>query len=117
MRGDELQPAEFANMYGVFRSKNQAVTALHELAELHALCSQTLGLEAGKGRCFAHQLGRCKGVCCGQEKLALHRLRLQLALAKQQLQVWPRIPAKLLYASTARPRVAPISTSLSNGVT
>jgi DNA polymerase III subunit epsilon len=94
VRGDDLQPGEFATMYGVFRSKNMAVTALHELAEQHALCPQALGLEAGKGRCFAHQLGRCKGVCCGHEKPELHRLRLQLALAKQQLQVWPH-PGKV----------------------
>jgi DNA polymerase III subunit epsilon len=94
VRSDDLQPSEFANMYGVFRSKNLAVTALHELVEQHALCPQALGLEAGKGRCFAHQLGRCKGVCCGNEKPELHRLRLQLALAKQQLQVWPH-PGKI----------------------
>jgi DNA polymerase III subunit epsilon len=94
VQGDALQPAEFARMYGVYRSKSQAVTALHELAATHALCPQALGLEPGKGRCFAHQLGRCKGVCCGKEKPELHHLRLQLALAKQQMQVWPH-PGKI----------------------
>jgi DNA polymerase III subunit epsilon len=94
VRGDDLQPDNFAKMYGVYRSKNQAVTALHALVEQHSLCPQALGLESGKGRCFTHQLGRCKGMCCGQEKPALHRLRLQLALAKEQLQVWP-YPGKI----------------------
>jgi DNA polymerase III subunit epsilon len=94
VRSDELRPEEFAQMYGVYRSKNQAVEALHALVAEHQLCPQALGLEAGKGRCFAHQLGRCKGVCCGQEKPQVHRLRLQLALAKQQLQVWPH-PGKI----------------------
>jgi DNA polymerase III subunit epsilon len=94
VRSDDLQPQNFAQMYGVYRSKNQAVEALHALVSEHSLCPQALGLEAGKGRCFAHQLGRCKGVCCGQEKPQLHRLRLQLALAKQQLQVWPH-PGKI----------------------
>jgi DNA polymerase III subunit epsilon len=94
VRGEDLRPENFAQMYGVYRSKNQAVEALHALVTEHSLCPQTLGLEAGKGRCFAHQLGRCKGVCCGQEKPELHRLRLQLALAKQQLQVWPH-PGKM----------------------
>jgi DNA polymerase III subunit epsilon len=94
VRGDDLRPENFAQMYGVYRSKNQAVEALHAIVAEHGLCPQTLGLEAGKGRCFAHQLGRCKGVCCGQEKPELHRLRLQLALAKQQLQVWPH-PGKI----------------------
>jgi DNA polymerase III subunit epsilon len=89
VRGDDLQPCEFGQMYGVYRSKNQALSGLRELADLHGLCHQTLGLESGKGRCFAHQIGRCKGVCCGGEKPELHHLRLKLALQQQQLRVWP----------------------------
>jgi DNA polymerase-3 subunit epsilon len=92
VRGDELQPREFEQMYGVYRSKNQALSGLRELADAHGLCHQVLGLEpakAGGGRCFAHQIGRCKGVCCGGEKPELHHLRLKLALKQQQLRVWP----------------------------
>jgi DNA polymerase-3 subunit epsilon len=89
VRGDELQPREFGQIYGVYRSKRQAFATLRELADAHALCPQALGLESGKGRCFAHQIDRCKGVCCGEEKPELHHLRLQLALAAQRLQVWP----------------------------
>jgi DNA polymerase III subunit epsilon len=89
VRGDDLQSREFGQMYGVYRSKNQALSGLRELADLHGLCHQALGLESGKGRCFAHQIGRCKGVCCGGEKPELHHLRLKLALQKQQLRVWP----------------------------
>lgn len=94
VRGDALQPTEFARMYGVYRSRRQALDSLRELADAHALCPQALGLESGKGPCFAHQIGRCKGVCCGQEKPQLHHLRLQLALAQQRLQVWP-YPGKI----------------------
>ena len=89
VRGDDLQPREFGQMYGVYRSKNQAMSGLRELAETHGLCHHALGLETGKGRCFAHQIGRCKGVCCGGEKPELHHLRLKLALKQQQLRVWP----------------------------
>ena len=89
VRGDELQPREFERLYGVYRSKTQALSTLRELADKHALCPQALGLESGKGPCFARQIGRCKGVCCGQEKPELHYLRLQLALAEHRLQVWP----------------------------
>ena len=89
VRGDDLQPREFGQMYGVYRSKNQALSGLRELADTHGLCHQVLGLESGKGRCFAHQIGRCKGVCCGGEKPELHHLRLKLALKQQQLRVWP----------------------------
>jgi DNA polymerase-3 subunit epsilon len=92
VRGDDLQPREFGQMYGVYRSKNQAMRGLRELADTHGLCHQVLGLESAKsggGRCFAHQIGRCKGVCCGDEKPELHHLRLKLALKQQQLRVWP----------------------------
>ncbi|MES2879450.1 MAG: DNA polymerase III subunit epsilon, partial [Pseudomonadota bacterium] len=87
--GEDLQPAQFARMYGVYRSKNQALTSLRELADTHTLCPQALGLESGKGHCFAHQIGRCKGVCCGEETPESHYLRLQQALSAQKLQVWP----------------------------
>ncbi len=89
VRGDDLQPQQFDQMYGAYRTKSQAVTQLRELADTHQLCLQALGLESGKGRCFAHQIGRCKGVCCGQERPELHHLRLKLALTQQKLRVWP----------------------------
>jgi DNA polymerase-3 subunit epsilon len=94
VRGQDLQPTEFAQLYGVYRSKNQAISSLRELADTHGLCLNALGLESGKGRCFAHQIGRCKGVCCGEEKPELHHLRLQLALSANRLQVWPH-PGKV----------------------
>ena len=89
VRGEDLRPESFERMYGVYRSKNQAMEALHSIVAEHGLCPQTLGLESGQGRCFAQQLGRCKGVCCGKEAPALHRARLQMTLAAQKLQVWP----------------------------
>jgi DNA polymerase III subunit epsilon len=94
VRGDELQPMQFGQMFGVYRSKAQATLALRELATLHKLCPQALGLEADKGRCFAQQIGHCKGVCCQLEKPELHHLRVQMALAAQKLQVWP-YPGKI----------------------
>ena len=94
VRGQDLQPQQFGQLYGVYRSKNQAISGLRELADTHGLCLLALGLESGKGRCFAHQIGRCKGVCCGQEKPELHHLRLQLALSANKLQVWPH-PGKV----------------------
>lgn len=89
VRGAALQPQEFGQMYGVYRSKNQAIISMRELADKHGLCLQALGLESGTGRCFAHQIRRCQGVCCGEEAPQRHHLRLQMALAQQKLQVWP----------------------------
>jgi DNA polymerase-3 subunit epsilon len=94
VRADDLQPQQFGQLYGVYRSKNQALKDLRELADTHSLCPQALGLESGKGRCFAHQIGRCKGVCCDGESPELHHLRLKLALNAQKLQVWPH-PGKV----------------------
>lgn len=85
----DLQIGQFGQLYGPFRSKRQALDTLRTLAAEHQLCLRTLGLESGKGRCFAHQLGHCKGACCGQEPLVLHAARLQAALIRHQLERWP----------------------------
>lgn len=77
------------HLFGVFRSRRQALETLRALGETHALCPQLLGLESGRGRCFAHQLGRCRGACCGQESVAQHQLRVQTALAEHRLKSWP----------------------------
>jgi len=89
VRGDELDPRQLDCLYGPFRTKTQAVAGLRQLADQHRLCPQALGLEPGKGRCFAHQLGRCAGVCCGDEPAERHFLRLQTALTHLRLQTWP----------------------------
>ncbi|CUA97159.1 exonuclease domain-containing protein [Thiomonas bhubaneswarensis] len=89
VRGEELDPRSFSRLFGCYRSKRQAVDELRSLAERHTLCPQALGLESGKGRCFAHQIGRCKGVCCGLEPPQQHLARLQLALAADRLRTWP----------------------------
>jgi DNA polymerase-3 subunit epsilon len=86
---DDIVPEQWGQLYGSYRSKRQATDALRLLADSHALCPQLLGLESGKGACFACQLGRCKGACIGRESLARHHLRLQLALAQKRLQAWP----------------------------
>ena len=86
---DEMDAAAFGTLYGAYRSKRQAMDALRTLCETHNLCPQRLGLESGKGACFASQIGKCKGVCAGRENPSVHRLRLQLALHGEQLQAWP----------------------------
>lgn len=89
VQAGQLDPTGFGNLYGPYRSKNQALSHLRALADQHGLCLQTLGLESGKGRCFARQIGRCKGVCCGEEAPERHHLRVQMALVADKLRVWP----------------------------
>lgn len=86
---EALDVTQLQQMYGPFRSKRQAHEFLRELALQHQLCPQILGLESGKGRCFANQVMQCKGACCGKESLDLHYLRLQTALTKIRLARWP----------------------------
>ena len=86
---DAIEARHWGQLYGSYRSKRQAMDALRQLADAHGLCPQRLGLESGKGPCFACQTGRCKGVCAGREAAPLHRARLQMALAQHRLQAWP----------------------------
>jgi len=89
VRMDAVGSAEVGQLYGVYRSKRQALESLRELATAHSLCPQALGLESGKGACFASQIGQCKGVCAARESATVHHLRLQLSLAAQRLKAWP----------------------------
>ena len=86
---DEIDPANMGQLFGTFRSKRQATEVLYKIAEQHQLCQKVLGLESGKGACFAHQLKRCKGVCAGKEASELHCLRLTQAMAAHKIKTWP----------------------------
>jgi len=86
---DEINPTELGQLFGTFKSKRQAVEALRKVAEAHQLCPKILGFELGEGACFASQIKRCKGVCCGREALEIHYLRLQQALITHKLKTWP----------------------------
>lgn len=87
---EEIDPGQMADLYGAFKSKRQATEALRQIAAQHQLCLKSLGLEPGsEGPCFAYQLKRCKGVCCGGELPAVHALRVQQALMAHKLKVWP----------------------------
>jgi len=78
-------------LYGLFSSRKKAETSLREIADTHELCHALLGLEkAAIGKpCFAHQLRRCRGACCGKEAAALYQARLEAALAGLKLSTWP----------------------------
>lgn len=88
-RIQDIDPAQLARLYGAYRSRKHAQDALRELAQTHGLCPLLLGLETGKGACFAHQIGRCRGACCGQESAQEHVRRLREALQEHQLKAWP----------------------------
>ncbi|WP_240538604.1 GIY-YIG nuclease family protein [Halomonas sp. SH5A2] len=82
------QPATGA-FFGLYRNAPSAKEALRTLAETHQLCPRVLGLEAGKGRCFGSQIGKCRGACCGNETISDHTQRAQTALQPLQVNTWP----------------------------
>jgi len=85
----ELEQAGFDNLHGLFRSRAAAIEALREIAAAHQLCPIVLGMEKGKGPCFAHQIKRCRGACVGKESPMVHGLRLGAALAQLRMRPWP----------------------------
>lgn len=89
--GDALDPGRQDNLYGLFRSRREATNRLRSIAQEHALCPPLLGLEKrpATGRCFNHQLKRCKGGCDGHESRLAHKLRLTEALHALKLKTWP----------------------------
>jgi DNA polymerase-3 subunit epsilon len=79
----------FENVYGIFKTKRQALQLLDKVADDYGLCDKALGLEKGTGICFSHQLKRCTGLCAGKEPAELHRLRLLTALNSYKILAWP----------------------------
>ena len=74
-RADTLTGREAETMMGLFRSARDARQALQQIAADQGLCLRLLGLEKGRGACFASQLGRCRGACQGDEPLTEHAAR------------------------------------------
>ncbi|MCM5703382.1 GIY-YIG nuclease family protein [Larsenimonas salina] len=75
--------------YGLFRRKRDAIDAMTTLTRDNALCPKLMGLESAKGRCFAHQIGRCRGACQGIEPLGDHDARAETALEAWRVTAWP----------------------------
>jgi DNA polymerase III subunit epsilon len=90
---EDIDPANFGELYGLFRTRATAIEALREIAATHGLCTILLGLEkrsvANTGPCFAHQLKRCRGACVGLESPAQHALRLKQAMDSLRTLPWP----------------------------
>jgi DNA polymerase-3 subunit epsilon len=51
----------------VFTSKERAKSKLNSMIETYSLCQKLTGLYETDGACFHHQVGICKGACCGKE--------------------------------------------------
>ncbi len=87
----EIDGATLPYVYGLFRSRRDALQALRGLADEHGLCLQTLGFETPfrAGGCWRFQIGKCKGVCAGRENIYVHHGRVAEALARLKGVEWP----------------------------
>ena len=85
----EVGARDLEQCFGVFHSEKDARKALLDIARAQHLCLKVLGFEQSEGSCFALQMGNCKGACTGKEPLALHDLRVRLALSSLKLKSWP----------------------------
>jgi excinuclease Cho len=88
---NEVDMAKTDNLFGLFRSRRTAQSAIIELANTNKLCLTTLGLEKStNGRpCFRSMIRLCGGACCGKESVDDHTARAIAALEGMRLQKWP----------------------------
>lgn len=87
----ELKPGKQNNLYGLFYSKREALQTLQSIAKRNQLCEGLLGFEKLQpgSPCFGFHVKQCKGACIGVEPRRLHDLRIQTALQKLKVSVWP----------------------------
>jgi DNA polymerase III subunit epsilon len=90
-RPHEIDGDTLPYVYGLFRSRRDALQALRGLADEHGLCLQSLGFETTfrAAGCWRFQLGKCKGVCAGRENIHVHHARVAEALAGLKAVEWP----------------------------
>lgn len=106
LAGDELD-----GLHGPYSSRSSARATLTMIADEYHLCLKTLGVERRRktepleAPCFAWQVKRCLGACCGGESIEAHWQRVVEALAPYRMPDWPHEgPVELLEhdASTGR---------------
>ncbi|HYK08359.1 MAG TPA: hypothetical protein VEW42_02580, partial [Candidatus Eisenbacteria bacterium] len=85
----EILPDETHSIITTSKSKKQAQEYLHFLSEEYGLCKKLLGLEKGKGACFAYRLEKCKGACIGKENPLAYNARCIIAFSQQKIKRWP----------------------------
>lgn len=84
---NELTDTE--NIYGVYPTRTKAKDSLETVTKTFQLCPKLMSLENGKGECFRHQLGLCKGACAGKESQELYNRRVELAMSRSKVESWP----------------------------
>ncbi len=95
----EFRPENSEGLHGPFGTRSAARAALAELGRRHRLCDGAIGLWTGDRACFSKQIGRCPGLCCGQESPESHHQRMLEALGPLQFPAWP-FPGPVKFTET-----------------
>ncbi len=80
------------NIYGIYRTKMQAVEKLTVLAKTYKLCPMLMGIEKlGKpgSPCFSHQLGLCSGACAEKIDSDIYNMQVEIIFKEGRLRTWP----------------------------
>ena len=87
----DLNFATAPNLYGLFGSRQAALSSLRQWADDQRLCYGALGLEKlPPGRaCFRAMLRQCAGACRGDESPHAHSQRLMESLEGLRVASWP----------------------------
>jgi DNA polymerase-3 subunit epsilon len=108
-----LSGSDLDALHGPYSSRASARATLTMLAGEYHLCLKTMGLERRRKSepagtpCFARQVNRCLGACCGEESLDAHWERLAQALAPARMPSWPHDgPVELVERDPASGREA-----------
>lgn len=73
------------------------------LAREHRLCPRLLGIETGRGTCFAQQLGACRGPCADAVSPLAYNFALAEAFRGRQLRAWPFHEPQVIEHTTSTP--------------
>jgi len=71
---------EDEGLLSVFTSRETARKTLAAMVEKYELCQRLCGLYDSENSCFHHQVGLCRGACCGEEVAASYNMRAKTAL-------------------------------------
>ncbi|HEX4327584.1 MAG TPA: exonuclease domain-containing protein [Burkholderiales bacterium] len=108
-----LAHTDLEDLHGPYSSRASARSTLTALADEYHLCLKTLGLERKRKdevpqtSCFAWQVNRCLGACCGEESAEAHWDRVVEALGPARMPPWPHEgPVELIECDPASGREA-----------
>jgi DNA polymerase-3 subunit epsilon len=86
---DAIDPSKLEDIMAVYTTKGKARNYLLEICKTYGLCPRLMGLEKGRGACFAYQLKRCTGACAQKQTADDYNQLLLDVFEHQKISQWP----------------------------